>query len=119
MRSALGAENADERSPSFARMHKAEPYATTLLRAAVCWGERRIVYCPQCRCEYRDGFSECSDCRVPLLAGTPPQKTADPALGLVVVLETNDQILIAFAKGLLEEAGIPFFILGQIATLVS
>ena len=77
------------------------------------------MYCPQCGCEYRDGFSECSDCRVPLLAGTPPQKTADPALGLVVVLETNDQILIAFAKGLLEEAGIPFFILGQIATLVS
>ena len=57
--------------------------------------------------------------RSPLLAGTPPQKTADPSLGLVVVLETNDQILIAFAKGLLEEAGIPFFILGQIATLVS
>ena len=76
------------------------------------------MYCPQCRCEYRDGFSECSDCRVPLLAGTPPQKTADPALGLVVVLETNDQILVAFAKGLLEEAGIPYFILGQIATLI-
>ena len=77
------------------------------------------MYCPQCGCEYRDGFSECSDCRVPLLAGTPPQDTADPTLGLVVVLETNDQILVAFAKGLLEEAGIPYFILGQIATLVS
>jgi hypothetical protein len=77
------------------------------------------VYCPQCGCEYRDGFSECSDCRVPLSAGTPPQKTADPALGLVVVLETNDQILLAFAKGVLVEAGIPFFVLGQIATLVS
>ena len=76
------------------------------------------MYCPQCGCEYRDGFSECSDCRVPLLAGTPPQETADPTLGLVVVLETNDQILLAFAKGLLEEAGIPFFILGQIATLM-
>ena len=36
----------------------------------------------------------------------------------MVVLETNDQILLAFAKGLLEEAGIPFFILGQIATLM-
>ena len=76
------------------------------------------MYCPQCGCEYRDGFSECSDCHVPLLAGTPPQKTADPSLGLVVVLETNDQILLAFAKGLLEEAGIPFFVLGQIATLM-
>ena len=77
------------------------------------------MYCPQCGCEYRDGFSECSDCRVPVLAGTPPQKTADPALGLVVVLETNDGFQLALVKGLLEEAGIPFFILGQITTLVT
>jgi Putative prokaryotic signal transducing protein len=49
----------------------------------------------------------------------PPRKTADPALGLVVVLETNDQVLLAFAKGLLEEAGIPYFVLGQIAMLVA
>jgi hypothetical protein len=76
------------------------------------------VYCPQCGCDYRDDFSECADCRVPLLAGTAPQKTADPTLGLVVVLETNDQVLVAFAKGLLEEARIPYFILGQIATLI-
>jgi hypothetical protein len=79
------------------------------------------VYCPQCRCEYRDGFTECSDCHVPLLAGTPPQEPVDrfdPTLDLVVVLETNDRIQLAFAKGLLEEAAIPFFILGQIATLI-
>ena len=76
------------------------------------------MYCPQCGCEYRDGFSECSDCRVPVLAGTPPQKTADPALGLVVVLETNDAFQLALVKGLLEEAGIPFFVLGQIAILI-
>jgi hypothetical protein len=49
----------------------------------------------------------------------PPQKTADPALGLVVVLETNDGFQLALVKGLLEEAGIPFFILGQITTLVT
>ncbi len=36
---------------------------------------------------------------------------------LVVVLETNDQIQLAMAKGLLEDAGIPLFIQGQIATL--
>ena len=79
------------------------------------------MYCPQCRCEYRDGFTECSDCHVPLLAGTPPPEPVDrfdPTLDLVVVLETNDRIQLALAKGLLEEAGIPFFILGQIATLI-
>lgn len=42
----------------------------------------------------------------------------DPVPELAVVLETNDRIRLAFAKGLLEDAGIPFFVLGQIATLV-
>jgi len=37
---------------------------------------------------------------------------------LVVVLETNDRIQLARVKGLLEDADIPFFVLGQIATLV-
>ena len=79
------------------------------------------MYCPQCGVEYRDGFTECADCRVPLSAGTPPPEPADPfdpAIDLVVVLENNDGIQVALAKGLLEDAGIPFFALGQIATLV-
>jgi hypothetical protein len=36
-----------------------------------------------------------------------------------VVLETNDSIQLAMTKGLLEDAGIPFFVLGQITTLVT
>jgi hypothetical protein len=36
---------------------------------------------------------------------------------LVVVLETNDQIQLSMAKGLLEDAGIPLYVHGQIATL--
>jgi hypothetical protein len=78
------------------------------------------VYCPKCQVEYRDGFAECSDCHVPLQAGTPPEESArfDPTIDLVVVLETNDGIQLAMAKGLLEDAGIPFFLLGQIASLV-
>jgi hypothetical protein len=79
------------------------------------------VYCPQCQVEYLDGFMECSDCQVPLQAGAPapePRDPFDPALDLVVVLETNDLIQLALAKGLLEDADIPFFVLGQIATLV-
>ena len=51
----------------------------------------------------------------------PPAEPAhpfDPNLDLVVVLETNDRVHLALAKGLLEDADIPFFVLGQIATLV-
>ena len=47
-----------------------------------------------------------------------PVRPFDPTLDLVVVLETNDRIQLALAKGLLEDADIPFFVLGQIATLV-
>jgi len=79
------------------------------------------VYCPKCGCEYRDGFTECSDCGAPLSAGRPTEDPAggfDPNLGLVVVLETNDRIELALMKGLLEDAGIPYYVLGQIATLI-
>jgi hypothetical protein len=80
------------------------------------------VYCPECRVEYRDGSTECSDCQVPLLAGTPPPQPAspsDPNLNLVVVLETNDAFALALAKGGLQEAGIPYFGLNAITTLVN
>jgi len=78
------------------------------------------VYCPQCGVEYREGFTECSDCHVALEAGSPPQdEEFDPSLDLVVVLETDDRVKAALAKGVLEEAGIPYFVLGQIATLVT
>ena len=43
----------------------------------------------------------------------------DPTLKLVVVLETNDRIQLGLAKGLLEDAGIPYFALGQITNLVN
>jgi len=77
------------------------------------------MYCPRCRVLYREGFTECADCRVPLREGEPPPpETPVPGLNLVVVLETNDEMQLALAKGLLEEAGIPYFVLGQIATLV-
>jgi len=86
------------------------------------WARGESMYCPQCGVQYREGFTECSDCGVPLAAGTPPTETPvpfEPRLGLAVVLETNDMIQLGMAKGLLEDAGIPFFVLGQITTLVT
>jgi hypothetical protein len=80
------------------------------------------MYCPQCRVEYREGFTECADCKSPLLAGPPqpdPPDPFDPSIELTVVLESNEPVQVAMAKGLLEDAGIPFFLLQGITTLVN
>jgi hypothetical protein len=80
------------------------------------------MYCPQCGVEYREGFTECSDCHVALAAGAPPAEAPDafdPTLGLVVVMESNDPMQLGMAKGLLEEAEIPFSVPGQITRLVN
>jgi hypothetical protein len=73
------------------------------------------MYCPKCGAEYREGFAECADCQIPLVAQKPvePEATGDPELQLVTVLESTDPLVIASAKGLLEEAGIPFYVLGD------
>ncbi|HTX34470.1 MAG TPA: DUF2007 domain-containing protein [Bryobacteraceae bacterium] len=80
------------------------------------------MYCPQCGTEYRDGFTECADCHVPLLAGTPPPdepSAFNPSLDLVDVLVSQDAVQLAMVKGLLEDAGIPFNVPGGITRLVN
>jgi putative signal transducing protein len=73
------------------------------------------VYCPQCGIEYRDGFNECSDCGVPLVVEKPPERRGpgDPNLELVTVLEGSDRLLLATAKGLLDNEGIPYAVSGE------
>ena len=75
------------------------------------------MLCPQCGVQYREGFLECSDCQVPLVAEMPPEPKAsvdpDPDLELVTVLESGDRLVVAAAQSLLEEAGIPFCLLGD------
>ena len=99
-----------------------EPETNQREQSLVHCSQRRPMYCPECRVEYREGFTECADCHVALLAGAPPAEEADPfdpSLELVVVLETNNPMQVAMAKGLLEEAEIPYSIPGQITRLVN
>jgi hypothetical protein len=67
------------------------------------------MYCPQCRVEYREGFTECSDCNVPLVPVLPPE-APHSAIDLVEVFESTDQFAIALAKGTFEDSDIPFWI---------
>ena len=69
-----------------------------------------MMYCPQCGGEYRDGFTQCVDCEVALVATPPAVEEAhpEPDVGLVAVLETGDPAEMAFAESLLLEAGIDY-----------
>ena len=40
------------------------------------------MFCPQCRLEYRPGFTSCSDCEVELVEGLSPPNAQDPDLDL-------------------------------------
>ena len=90
------------------------------------------MFCPQCGAEYREGFDECSDCRI-LLADRLPEPVT-PVGSIVGAQEEEDDhnvladegdldvlvqtglanpIAIGLAASLLHEAGIPFFAMDQ------
>lgn len=85
------------------------------------------MFCPECRSEYREGFTQCADCRVPLVdvLPDPTGPATEPFARIVTVYRTSDAALIALARSLLESAGIQyeakgegiqdFFALGRVA----
>ena len=74
------------------------------------------MHCPQCLTEYRDGFTECADCRVPLVPGAPPTEekpVGEPGAELVTVFETSDPFAVNLAKATLEDNGIEYVMGGD------
>lgn len=76
------------------------------------------MFCPKCRTEYREGFTECADCGVPLVEELPPQPSRtepeEDLSVLVTVLSTVNASTIALAKSILEDAGIDFNVSGEL-----
>ena len=62
------------------------------------------MFCPQCRCEYREGYTECSDCKIPLVSEPPEPDSAPEYVELVTVLATGNPATIAIAKSILQDA---------------
>ncbi|MFN3652328.1 MAG: hypothetical protein ACK47B_22360 [Armatimonadota bacterium] len=59
------------------------------------------MFCPDCRIEYRPGFDQCADCRVPLVdelapLPAPPESTAEEKRW---ELNRTDSLGIAFIQG--------------------
>lgn len=65
-----------------------------------------IIYCPQCRAEYREGFLQCSECNVPLT-----RRLEDEAADRLVALTREMSFeLVSELLDQLEKRDIPYVI---------
>jgi hypothetical protein len=71
-----------------------------------------VMFCPQCRREYREGFTSCYDCDVPLVVELPLEPTLE-YVQLVTVFATGHEGLIALARSVLDAAAIPYSLKGE------
>ena len=71
------------------------------------------MFCPQCRSEYRQGFTRCESCDVALVAVLPPEAGDPSDRDLVTAFETGDPGLLAMAHSILDEAQIPYLTQGE------
>ena len=71
------------------------------------------MFCPKCKSEYRDGFTECADCCIALVHELPTEQDQNKYVDLRELLTTNDQGEIALFKSILEGEGIPFLAQGD------
>ena len=83
-------------------------------------------FCPKCRTEYREGFTACADCGVPLVHELPPEEIKpqgsddtgtgpeDPGSGdWVTVLEGVNAEDLMIARSVLDATGIPSLVHGR------
>ena len=65
------------------------------------------MICPNCKCEYIRGITQCADCGVPLVDKLEPDKASREA-SIVSVWQGNDPAKCERVKAALENAGIKF-----------
>jgi len=78
----------------------------------------RVMYCPKCSGEYREGFYQCADCNVPLAEERPelpskkPKKVKQPAQDNLATVATFDLVFDAErAKSILEASSIAAYVM--------
>ncbi|HEX9060926.1 MAG TPA: DUF2007 domain-containing protein [Clostridia bacterium] len=78
------------------------------------------MFCPKCKCEYREGFTRCSDCDVELVDQIIDE-TKDVSkndekpefVDCVLVMTTYNAADILLIRSVLESSGITHFIQGE------
>jgi hypothetical protein len=71
------------------------------------------MFCPECRTEYREGYTRCAECDVDLVAELPPEEQGMADMELEQVFETTDPTLLPVVKSVLESADIPYLLEGE------
>lgn len=75
------------------------------------------MFCPKCGAEYRTGFTECSDCRIPLVKELPPEPKKEYAENEFVECEEIvfdfPMLDTAIIKSILDSEGIRYYLIGD------
>ncbi len=75
------------------------------------------MFCPDCRGEYREGFTRCELCGVDLVNALPPVDEPSEE-DLVPVFQSTDALLVAATRSALESERIPVVVQGEEAFLL-
>lgn len=70
------------------------------------------MFCPECRAEYREGFTRCSDCNVDLVEQLPPEQEKEIP-EYVKVLKSGNLSDIAIIKSILDSENITYYLQGE------
>ena len=70
------------------------------------------MFCPDCGAEYREGFTLCSTCNVPLVNENPRPLDRE-FIKFVTVYEAGNPAFIAFVKSIFQSEGIRYFCKGE------
>ena len=65
------------------------------------------MICPECGSKYREGYTQCADCGVPLVE-TSPEQQGEPDAELVKVFESNNAAVLPLVQSVLLDAEIEF-----------
>ncbi len=78
------------------------------------------MFCPNCKAEYQQGYTRCSDCDVPLVDTLPEEShgEVDPDARFIKLFETNDQTDISVVKSILDGAGIRYFFQNDLMSVI-
>ena len=73
------------------------------------------MFCPNCKAEYKEGYTKCSDCGIVLVPELPIEELIEPEHdgSFVTILETNDFMDIPLIKAALDAGNVQYFIQGE------